>query len=371
METIPLERIIDKAALFTTQDTHPAFKLLTPFEFLADLSNQLTTASDRFYLQAMLVEADHVGFALTGLLKKAALRGLDSRLNADYYSLMVTNGKIDCLQLFEPKNSYNKVRKRAKKEMYKRMSEKDGVAVNLTNRPHPLFRTFPFVGRNHIKIALVDNVGYLGGTNFSDNDFSRADFMIRIEDEEAVGYISDQFHRINGKKRRDDVSIKVSSTSELLIDSGKPGRSIILSRAINLVKAAQKKVRLITPFLPEGELMKSLEKSYKSGVDVEITIAGKFSEGDVSSKILIARNNIFLFLKRPDLPIFRYPNPLHAKALIADNTVIFGSHNFLLSGVLAGTTEMSFLVNDPSLLFQVERFYTSLQAKDVRNSVSV
>lgn len=51
-----------------------------------------------------------------------------------------------------------------------------------------------------------------------------------------------------------DREIECGNGISILTDSGRPGRSLILDRAVELGKSAKSKTRFASPYLPDGKL---------------------------------------------------------------------------------------------------------------------
>ena len=68
----------------------PNFAVLTPFEFLADFRLEAQNAKRRIFAQAMAIQAGHPGQVFFHVLEETAKRGIDTRLNIDHYSDLIS-----------------------------------------------------------------------------------------------------------------------------------------------------------------------------------------------------------------------------------------------------------------------------------------
>src|SRR5688500_139910 len=75
--------------------THRHFSVLSPIDFLRDVSFEAGRAKKRVWAQAMEVEPGEKIDILLHALTEAAARGIDTRLQADNYSLLVTDGTFN------------------------------------------------------------------------------------------------------------------------------------------------------------------------------------------------------------------------------------------------------------------------------------
>src|SRR3989344_4937630 len=166
----------------------PNFAVLTPFEFLADFRMEARKAKHRVWGQALDMQTGHPGGAFFHIFEEATKRGLDARLNIDWFSRLVSEPGINSTITIKSaigKGKYHRFFKDHNQKTYRRLA-RAGVKVSFLNPPDVLQRVFPFFGRNHIKIYIIDNIAYLGGINIDDSSFKSVDFVVKISDPEIV-----------------------------------------------------------------------------------------------------------------------------------------------------------------------------------------
>ncbi len=154
---------------------HP-IEICSPIQYMEELREKVSSAERRVWLQTMNFEADHFLGCLAHFLEKAAKRGVSVRFMADHFSKMVTDGNIDYIPTLSPQErKFRELRRITKAGLITEL-EANGVEVIITNKPK-IFkaRLMPGSGRNHIKMAIIDDNCYFGGINLSDKDINRAD----------------------------------------------------------------------------------------------------------------------------------------------------------------------------------------------------
>ena len=338
------------------------FALLSPLEYFAYLRQNIPNAQHRVWLQTMNFEADHFFGLLSDMLGNAAQKNVDTRFTADYFHKMVTDGNIDYIPaLSSQERQYREYRRRAKSDEIDRMSRK-GVNVNVTNPPKNTWEKFmPASGRNHIKMGIIDDVAFIGGINLSDKDFSRADFMIQINQPALVDALAQVY--IEGRPN-DDYEIAVGSTS-LLVDSGQPGKSLILDTGIGMVNSARQTVAVTSQFTPDGKLPVALHCAREMGKDVQAIVSDPNKITEPLAWTFDRQNALELRVAGLEFPIFDYGNWLHVKTILIDEgsnnpEVIVGTHNFSGKGVKWGNQEIALRSTDSALVNNVRRYMNNL-----------
>jgi len=345
------------------QRTEPApnFAVLTPFEFLADFRTEAQGAKQRVWAQAMSMETGTSQNMFFDAIREANERGLDVKLRIDWFSHLTSRDGIHSVIAVKSLLGLTQrpgPNRLENERMFKTLQE-NGIDIQFTNYPKLWEIILPYFGRNHMKMYIVDDVVYLGGMNIEDSCFEQVDFMVKLADPEVVEEASKQFEYENptGKDKKVDFSVGDS----LLIDSGKPGRSIILDTAIGLVKGARSSVRNISFFTPDGPLIRALNTAHQRGIDVEVL------KPDVKWKsiygIINLKNTTEMKLGHLEVPFARSSGGIHAKLLVVDNEVaIFGSHNLMESGVKAGTQEIAYMTINPELVRNLMGFYSRIRS---------
>jgi phosphatidylserine/phosphatidylglycerophosphate/cardiolipin synthase-like enzyme len=339
------------------------FQILTPHELLDDVVLEAKNAQHRIWAQSMDVASGNFTTKLFELLEQKAQEELDTRLHVDYYSLLVTNGSF---------NYFMKVHRRfhdewhhtllAKKLHFDRL-ERNGVKILFTNPPGILEQIFPFKGRNHMKIIVIDNNAWIGGINFNDWNFNGNDYMVKLTDPRIVSHIATLFKKIDREEKFTDYKVDCTPETTLLVDSGKMGKSIILQTALDTIKNAKYSVFMTTAFFPDTQMIKVLHERYRNNVDVKVIAPRPRSMTGIYMYVEKANFEI-MKLRKMEFPTKLLRTHHHAKLLIVDRQIaMFGSHNFSGRGVTMGTGEVAIITKNNTLIQNLLTFFNSTLEK--------
>lgn len=332
------------------------FTILPPLSFIADVRKEAAKAQKRIYLQAMEVEPGPIANHLLEVLETGAEKKLDTKLHVDNYSLMVTDGVFNYVPIFSQQKRAER-RERLKKRIgYFDQLQAQGVQITFTNHPGIQSKLFPVFGRNHMKIAVVDDVAYIGGINYHDANFRSNDCMIKLTDPRLVNPVVDIFTAVEKGILTEDKKIPCTETSTLLVDSGKVGKSLILNQAVQLINEAEESVTLITPIIPDTRLLRALSKSKKRNVHIQVIVPAVQRMMGVYL-FLDTFNQFSLSLQFKHIPILYKKLDIHAKMITIDNKkVLLGSHNLTNRGVMMGTEELAIISTDDYFVSQAKAF---------------
>ena len=332
------------------------FEVLPRINFFKDFAREASTAKTRVWLRAMYVQHKEAMVMVEPTLSDAASRGLDVRVVADSISLNATNEVPSYLA----KVGKLAVQKKETREMFERLTVEE-VKVSITNEPTRKSKLIPYVGRSHIKMAVVDDVCYIGGSNWT--DVRAKDFMVKITNPKLVEKILPYFEMFDDKKPTQDIVDKLDGETTLLIDSGVEGKSIIYDKAIELVKNEQKRIAYVSQLIPEGEMLDELISAKNRGVDIEIIVPkmSEIKDPQIYAVNRLAQKRMIKDGKR--IPIAYLPFFVHAKALIGSSHCIVGSHNFSETGVKWGTEEIALESSNKVLLGNLRNFIQDLKQK--------
>lgn len=338
-------------------------EVLLPVRFLRDFALEGARAKKHVEAQAMIIEPDEGGRAIADVFKQVP-SNVKKTLFIDEFSRLV-DGEV----IYEINRHIPGLKSEAE-QLHKEKSDffdglrAEGVTINFTNPPKGFLEgVFPFIGRNHIKGADVDGrIFYLGGVNFAGPD--RSDFMVKFTGNVAAK-LSAAFADIHAGNVKDDEHRKLNDYSELYIDSGAPGKSIILDRAVEMIASANEHIELLSQLPPDGALAQALKAATRGGVKAEL-ITSDVSDANprilgVGSVMKLVKlvSNTREFLSKSGVEIRKEPfNYVHAKLLLIDNRYgYFGSHNLAQSGVSAGTEEWGIFTQDPELIRNLRARY--------------
>jgi len=152
-----------------------------------------------------------------------------------------------------------------------------------------------------------------------------------------------------------------------MIDSGKPGRSLIMEQACHLVDTATQSITLVSPYVPMGKLRNFLNRAVSRGVSVEIVTSDESQLGFAPKLSQLVHN---FGQSAPNFSITRCPDTVHAKILMIDGkSAIVGSHNFDELLVYFGTGEIVLLTEEHSLINELTNYINRLKQGDLRTSI--
>ncbi len=233
---------------------------------------------------------------------------------------------------------------------------------------HPISKgMFPF--RNHRKLLLVDDsTAYLGGMNIADEYYRGAngepawrDNMLEISGREASRLrisFSRMWARTDSPLRRFMFRLRSGRGQKVFgggriqfLESGPEDPLRPVRRAYRqLIRSASQNIDLAMGyFYPHGRLLRALRHAVRRGVRVRLLFSQKT---DVPIARWAARG-LYSRLLRAGVEVWEYePAMMHAKLVIADDTVLAGSANMdVRSGRI--NYELVAVVNDRGLADRV------------------
>ncbi len=277
-------------------------------DFIGDFRSRAMTAQNRVWLQSMYVLPSHGTNLLIDAFTQADSE-TDKRLQVDGLQ-----GFLELRHLggdkFQKNGFYT-----ALAHMHESLIDA-GVTNKVTKPlPHWKYPIFP-KGRNHIKIGVIDDVAWVGCSNFGrDTDFNRHDYMIRITRPRLVEAVADLF--VNQPDH--NYAIQDGDTS-LLVDAGKVGESLIWDEALAIVnKPDMTDFRIMTPWIPDSALLDALYKRYSEGCNVQILTWDHPVSGHVEDIYSAIKkwNRLKMQLRGKNLQNLFTQSEMHSKLLIA------------------------------------------------------
>jgi cardiolipin synthase A/B len=333
------------------------FTVLTPYEFIEDVKSEAEKATKRVWAQAMDVEPGEISNGFFAVFQEAAKKGIDTRFHADCYSLMVTDGTFNYWPFVSHRLKQNRADKMKVKKRLAYEFQRSGAKFLYTNAPSILDRLFPVRGRNHMKIVIIDDTAWVGGVNFTDDNFLAQDVMVKLTDRQIVQEIAYVFEEIDEPHVLRDMAIHCTDETTLLVDGGRINRSIILRRAVALLDSASTSIKVVSPLIPDADLLYALQRAQSRGVTVQVIAPHSRKMGGIY--VLLDEFNGFVMRFRGiKIPISFKSRMIHAKILIVDDKeVIVGSHNFSSRGVRMGTEEIALQSTNKQLTENLLEFY--------------
>ncbi|MCX7996797.1 MAG: phospholipase D-like domain-containing protein [Patescibacteria group bacterium] len=327
----------------------------SPAEFKTDFLSRAVSAKHRVFIQAMVILSGRVMREFEAVLAPLPSLGVDVRVQFDWITARHFQERI----VFWPAFSFHRLPgfgelRRDTRKMFSRFLDA-GITVTMINHPGLLEQVFPIIGRNHIKIYLVDDCVWLGGLNLYDAAFECVDVMVRYDDPRIADTLADQFRRVNDAARTENTRIPLNLTDTLFIDAGIAGNSIIYEEAVSMVKNATHDVRYISQMVPEGKLLKTLLSRAREGVSVDVITSQRSDALFTRWPFRIPYDRFCTAVSgEPNIQLRHQSNRVHAKVLIVDNSsVLFGSHNLVDTGVMLGTAEIAVRSSESDLVRQI------------------
>lgn len=227
--------------------------------------------------------------------------------------------------------------------------QKSGAHVHITNLPDRPRRN-PFSGRSHIKTAIVDNTVYIGGCNLSRH--SDIDLMTRLEHAGTADWLFKTMKSAVGSKSiRESLNDKdrkriIDDSTELLLDAGVPGQSVIYDEALDFIDAANEWLVITCQFFPNSKTATRLLAAHRRGVHVKILYNHPYKHSGLQHKVLQSFVHERERLRMPksffEHQLHRDNEFIHAKVIASDAGAMVGSHNYVVAGVKFGTAELAF-----------------------------
>ena len=292
-----------------------AFELLVNFDqFWSRLRQDIASASDSVFIQTFAFEGDSVGQKLTDALLASPAR--DKRILADSFTRVVLSDRFR----YSPANLLDRNLKDEARNTAALWSQLKsvGVATKFTN---PFgFRPRTLLSRNHKKLLVIDErVAYLGGINFSEHNAAWHDMMLRLDDPDAVSFLSEDFR--STWAGRDRVAYREFDSLEILTLDGRSNRRGF-QRVLDLINGARERIFVESPYIT-FPFYECLREATRRGVNVQIVTPGanNWSYFANYARLESARAGIDLRLYQSGMS--------HLKAmLIDDEYLIAGSSNF-------------------------------------------
>ena len=290
-------------------------ELLVNFkEFWPRLREDILSARDSVYIQTFALEGDRVGLQLSeSLLSSPAA---DKRILADSFTRIVLSDRFK----YSPANLFDRSLRdegQATAAMTHALRN-EGVQIRYTNSYGATPRRL--LSRNHKKLIVVDNrAAYIGGINFSEHNASWHDMMIRLDDAEAVAFLTNDFR--STWSGGDQMASRSFAGVELLTLDGRNNRTAF-QRVIDLIDRAEQSIFVESPYIT-FPFYERLREASRRGVDTKVVTpeTNNWSYFSNYARLESARSNIDLRLYQRGMT--------HLKGMLVDDQyLVAGSSNF-------------------------------------------
>jgi phosphatidylserine/phosphatidylglycerophosphate/cardiolipin synthase-like enzyme len=337
---------------------HPKpFSLYETKDYFRELTSLVTVAAPGSRIALMTMSFDpgeqHIG-ELVHALTAAAQRGVQVHLILDAISFYLDDHDfpIGPAALGKQAATTKQPHFRQKYQMLEAL-RKQGGHYRVINFPsHPF--TNPYAGRSHIKMAIVNDIIFIGGCNMSEYQM---DYMVRFDDQKQADYLFAFATQVEDTGRVSDImhdtdrEAAVDDKTTLFLDSGKPRQSIIYDNALEFIDDAQEWLVMTCQFFPNTTTAQHLAAAVKRGVNVVLyynhPVHHAVHMRPLQRAVILAEKT-----RQPrELFAYQLPKPLprmHAKLIASEQGAMLGSHNYVTHGVNFGTAEIAIRRYDPA-----------------------
>lgn len=360
-----------------TPEPHGA--VLTSQEFLQDFSHEARNA-DVVFTAVMQFEAGSMGDQVIDVLKNAP-KEAKKTVVFDAISSLTSEGVVLAAYEHIPWKKEDVKRRRANYDVLVSRLKETGTEIRILNQPKGAReRLFPFTGRSHLKVSFIEKKNcmstiYIHSGNF--DSVRASDIAVKFSGLHARKVIDEYDEVINGQINQ-DYGKQLMDDLWIFVDSGEPGKSIIFEKGVDLIQQAKESVYFTSQLPPSGEIAEALSKAQKGGKRVEIlstdwSVKTPLYSGNNLMYLISAGSDISSKLNRRSLPVKRDPfGNMHAKMIIIDPftdspVADFGSHNYAVSGVKAGTKEVQFRTTDRKIVQTLYRRFEDFKLMITQN----
>jgi cardiolipin synthase A/B len=321
--------------------------------FVNDLVKEIQRAKTTIDLQFFTFEADSIGKRVAKYLFAAKQRGVKIRFIVDHYIDLFHNDYF----IYRPRLNRGLQRIitgewRETKELLKKMT-KEGIEVRRSN-PLGFLKLRRAFQRNHKKMVIIDHadsgkaIAYIGGCNLAEHNVSWNDFMVKMQGDMIPILLRD----FNATWREEDINGKFKYQDGFVLTDSPNGKHEIMPYIMDLINSSKKRVWIESPYLRGNNVWASLIYAVRHGIDVRIIVPlhnNRKRTGGPKKKSMqeLIRNGgkIYRFKKNGGMT--------HAKALLVDDIVMFGSSN--LSEFMAERLcEITIATYNKSMIKQME-----------------
>ncbi len=333
--------------------------ILTGYEYFSEITEKIaaTKRGDRVGLMSMSVDpTEQRTKPLFREVIAAAKRGVTVQVNVDAHSFMIDDAKTfpsgPILKYYDSGRS-RRADYRAKFGMLENLRANGGHYC-ITNMPERRLSN-PFSGRSHIKLCIINDTTYIGGSNLSKS--WQVDLMVRLKDSKSADFAFDFMQRVSraGNVREamsgNDVTFRVDDATDIFIDAGRKKQSLIYARALNFIDEAKHWVMMSCQFFPGKPTSEHLAAALNRKAQVDVY----YQASRVSLDFLSVPHYVVEFGDKMKYPKQLFAHPvgkniprLHAKLIATEQGAMIGSHNYVTQGVGFGTAEIMLFRRDPA-----------------------
>ncbi len=319
-------------------------ELLLPTDYVARATGLAKTATKRIYIISLSLTRGSATDDLINAILDAARRGVEVHVAVDLLTFVCDRTSRLPSRLVGPDMMQTN---QLRREFAQAGAEFHWLGMQ---------RVPYLIGRTHSKWTIIDDdVFAFGGVNLNQSGvLERTDYIFHLHDRKIANrLVSEQqlIETADPEKRRINDHRISTDYGEMLLDSGRFGKSVIYNHAVKLARQATK-LTVVTQYCPSGKLAKILRQK-----QAKVYFNPKGSAADIANNIMIGTKH----------SVAEQPNSytrcryLHAKFIIAtmpdgSKRALTGSHNFTAIGVHTGTREIALETSNPEIITQLENF---------------
>jgi hypothetical protein len=347
--------------------------LYTGREYFTELAKDIAMCSvgDRVLITSLAFAPDEPAVSqIFQQMLGACDRGASVQLGLDAYALLEFYGigiLGDIVSLRSRLRRGNRRYQRAI-EALEELSRKQTGSYGIINMPKwPMSNLM--AGRFHIKVTIVKNRVYIGGPNLK--FCGRLDAVVCFEDQPTADWLYAMLGDVIRCGRSDmvlgssDIRCAIDPITDILIDVGRPGSSLTMDMAVQIVDAAMEWLTVSCPFVPYGAMARHVSRVLSSGMDGEIYFddPAKYGRSRWMHDLVMAESRrkhpqaLFAHQVPANTP------PMHAKTASNETTGMVTSQNFVPISITFGTPEIALVRRSPDFALGV-RALIRRQAKE-------
>ncbi len=316
------------ATLFKPRSSTTTYELLDTMAYHNRLIQEIGRAKHRVTLVTLLLLSGPLLDPILKALEEAAERGVKIKIVLDTFTWYYSGrGWLP----FSPFRATDAKGAAITREVLKRLRRHRSEIIEIGR-----IGLNPYRGRSHTKITIIDDDVYsFGGINLHDEGFEAIDYMLAMHHSDLADEFDLLAVTLGRGKPKPDRTLSLDPYSSVLIDGGRPAKSIIYDRACELAEQATR-VHYVSQFCPTGRLANLLKGPS----------ATCYFNPRLHSPAHIGMMVAFDMFKTGIRNHYNGKTFLHAKYILYElddgsRALITGSHNFSRHGVSFGTKEIA------------------------------
>ncbi len=341
--------------------------LLDDQKYKDQLRRLIPQARHRVWIQTMTFDGDGSFPEFKDMLNDTAGR-VDTRYTVDMFHRMFVGDSLYYFpHLSRAKREEVRASKQGRKEALEDLEQHE-VQVVITNPPKNIRERLNVGrGRNHRKIAIIDDVAFIGDQHHFVTH-SQPGTMTKITDPVLVDGLAALYETAAQGRGGDDFEIVGADGTSLLIDAGVPKRSLIMERAKAAIEGAQRSIKMTNQHTSDGELVVAMQTAQDNGVTgtmlvgnpklLDFPLSWLF---DTRSQLLFKRGGI-------TVPLLETPDWIHSNLLLIDEGLptaqaFMGTRCYSDTLTDWGSQEVTIQTRNPDYLAQVGAHLRNLEAQ--------